>query len=89
MAGSDRPAHHPMQVANNGTALGLGLQVIAEGIENPAELEIPRELECEFGQGYLCSMPMTAGASERFLAGWNPSVVTSLSPAGASIAAQR
>ena len=41
--------------ANAIVALGrtLGLRIIAEGIEEPDQLEQLRELGCEFGQGYL------------------------------------
>lgn len=37
----------------------LGRPVIAEGIETVAELEICRELGCDFGQGYLIQRPTT------------------------------
>ena len=41
--------------ANAIVALGrsLGLRIIAEGIEEPDQLEHLREMGCEFGQGYL------------------------------------
>ena len=35
----------------------LGLRVVAEGIEEPGQLERLRELGCEFGQGYLFARP--------------------------------
>ena len=40
-------------------ALGrtLDLRVVAEGIEEPGQLERLRELGCEFGQGYLFARP--------------------------------
>jgi predicted signal transduction protein with EAL and GGDEF domain len=31
---------------------GLGMKVIAEGIENPAQVELLRIFRCDFGQGY-------------------------------------
>jgi diguanylate cyclase (GGDEF)-like protein len=37
----------------------LGLAVVAEGIETSAQLQILRDLECEFGQGYLFSKPLS------------------------------
>jgi predicted signal transduction protein with EAL and GGDEF domain len=40
-------------LANN-----LGLKVVAEGIENEAQLDVLRELGCERGQGYLFARPM-------------------------------
>ena len=41
-----------------GLAGGLGLEVIAEGIETPRQLEVLRELGCTFGQGYLFAAPV-------------------------------
>lgn len=45
-----------------GLAKGLGLQVIAEGIETRAQFQFLREHGCEFGQGYLMSRPVPADA---------------------------
>ena len=45
-----------------GLAKGLGLQVVAEGIETRAQYEFLREHGCEFGQGYLMSRPVPADA---------------------------
>ncbi len=39
----------------------LGLDVVAEGIETPAQLEALRALGVEFGQGFLIGRPATAG----------------------------
>jgi EAL domain-containing protein (putative c-di-GMP-specific phosphodiesterase class I) len=39
-------------------AHALGLEVVAEGVETPAQLEALRELGCDFAQGYLFSRPM-------------------------------
>lgn len=41
-------------------AHGLGMDVVAEGIETETELEILRRLGCEFGQGYWYSPPLDA-----------------------------
>ena len=41
-----------------GLARGLGLEVIAEGIETPRQLEVLRELGCTYGQGYLFAAPV-------------------------------
>ena len=38
----------------------LELDVIAEGIETPAQLAALRELGVEFGQGYLLGRPSAA-----------------------------
>jgi diguanylate cyclase (GGDEF)-like protein len=44
-------------------ALGhaLGLRVVAEGIEDPAALELLRELGCDVAQGYALGRPVPAG----------------------------
>ncbi|MGB5631524.1 MAG: EAL domain-containing protein [Waterburya sp.] len=39
-------------------AHSLGLDVIAEGIETKAQLDILRSLGCEYGQGYLFAYPL-------------------------------
>jgi EAL domain-containing protein (putative c-di-GMP-specific phosphodiesterase class I) len=36
----------------------LGLQVIAEGIENPVDRDLLMRMGCPLGQGYLFSRPM-------------------------------
>jgi diguanylate cyclase (GGDEF)-like protein len=41
-------------------AHSLGLDVIAEGIETEAQLEILRGLGCEYGQGYLFAYPLSS-----------------------------
>ncbi|MFI5995513.1 aminotransferase class I/II-fold pyridoxal phosphate-dependent enzyme [Streptomyces sp. NPDC051362] len=38
----------------------LGIQVIAEGIENPGQRDVLAEMGCRFGQGFLFARPMTA-----------------------------
>lgn len=43
----------------------LGIQVIAEGIENPAQLEILKASGSDFGQGYLLSDPVPAEKLEK------------------------
>ncbi|MGB4073880.1 putative bifunctional diguanylate cyclase/phosphodiesterase [Pseudomonas sp.] len=46
----------------------LGLKVVAEGIETPAQLELLRGLGCQFGQGYLFAKPLPASEAEALLA---------------------
>ncbi len=46
-------------------ARGLNIGVIAEGIETRPQLEILRDLECAFGQGYLLTEPIPAEAVRR------------------------
>lgn len=43
-----------------GLGNGLGMEVIAEGIESPAQLPLLRSAGCHLGQGYLWSRPITA-----------------------------
>jgi diguanylate cyclase len=48
-------------------AHGLGLTVVAEGVEEPGELAILGSLGCDFAQGYLMSPPIPAGAFEAWI----------------------
>jgi EAL domain-containing protein (putative c-di-GMP-specific phosphodiesterase class I) len=41
-------------------AQGLGLAVIAEGVETPEQMAAVREMGCHFAQGYLISRPVPA-----------------------------
>jgi diguanylate cyclase (GGDEF)-like protein/PAS domain S-box-containing protein len=45
----------------------LGLEVVAEGIERPDQMEALRELGCETGQGYLIGRPMSRDDTRRWL----------------------
>ena len=40
-------------------AHGMHMHAIAEGIETPQQLEVLKQLGCDFGQGYLLHRPMT------------------------------
>ncbi len=46
----------------------LGMHVVAEGVETPAQLEQLKRLQCDFVQGYLFSKPLDKDGAERFLA---------------------
>jgi EAL domain-containing protein (putative c-di-GMP-specific phosphodiesterase class I) len=48
-------------------ARNLNLQVVAEGVENPAELAFLRPHDCDEAQGYLFSSPVPAEAFARLL----------------------
>jgi EAL domain-containing protein (putative c-di-GMP-specific phosphodiesterase class I) len=48
----------------------LKLKTVAEGIEEPGELQAMREIGCDAGQGYLFQRPVAAGQFEEFLREW-------------------
>jgi EAL domain-containing protein (putative c-di-GMP-specific phosphodiesterase class I) len=49
-------------------AKNLRMQVVAEGIESTEQLTQLSDLDCEYGQGYLFSKPLTADAAKQFIA---------------------
>ena len=67
----DQLGHDPMDsalvVAMVGLGSSLGMQVVAEGIELPEQLDALRALDCDLGQGYLFSKPIEAEAFEAML----------------------
>ncbi len=48
-------------------AQNLKKRVIAEGIETVGQLEMLKQLKCEFGQGYLFSKPLSAPMASEYL----------------------
>jgi diguanylate cyclase (GGDEF)-like protein/PAS domain S-box-containing protein len=50
-------------------AHNLGMRVIAEGVETAGQLELLREMGCEFGQGFYFSRPVIAAVAEAMIAG--------------------
>ena len=48
-------------------AQSLKMQVVAEGIETAAQLHQLKKLNCEYGQGYFFSKPLTAEAAKVFI----------------------
>jgi EAL domain-containing protein (putative c-di-GMP-specific phosphodiesterase class I) len=62
-------ANEPIVGAIVALAHGLGMGVVAEGIERRAEAERLLELGCDLGQGYLWARPMPAPEVERRLRG--------------------
>jgi diguanylate cyclase (GGDEF)-like protein/PAS domain S-box-containing protein len=54
-------------------ARSLGMEVVAEGIETESQLAQLKALECERGQGYYFSKPMSAEAARDFLLGTSAS----------------
>jgi diguanylate cyclase (GGDEF)-like protein/PAS domain S-box-containing protein len=49
-------------------ARNLGKDVIAEGVETPAQLERLRDLRCTFGQGFLFARPLDGETATRLIA---------------------
>ena len=47
----------------------LGVQVVAEGIERPEQLEQLRSMDCDRGQGFLVARPMAATGVEALVGG--------------------
>jgi diguanylate cyclase (GGDEF)-like protein len=61
------PADHAIVSACLGLGRGLGLDCVAEGIENQRQLQALRTLGCAAGQGYLFGRPMTQDQLEPLL----------------------
>jgi EAL domain-containing protein (putative c-di-GMP-specific phosphodiesterase class I) len=58
MSSGTRSAELARTIVAMGTSLGL--DVIAEGIEGPAQREMLESFGCGYGQGYLFSRPLPA-----------------------------
>ncbi|MEO8140883.1 MAG: bifunctional diguanylate cyclase/phosphodiesterase, partial [Gemmatimonadota bacterium] len=65
----------PMLEGILGLARKLSLDVIAEGIEQPEQLDLLRRLNCSMGQGFLLARPAPALALQTLLA--SPSLLPS------------
>lgn len=52
-------------------AKGLSMEVVAEGIETQEQLSMLLDLECQFGQGFLFSLPLSAEQATALLDGSN------------------
>ena len=51
-------------------AHGLGMDVVAEGVETSASLDLLRQADCDTGQGFLFAKPMPAAAFAVFVSQW-------------------
>jgi diguanylate cyclase (GGDEF)-like protein len=63
---TDEEAHHFLRALIR-LGMNLGLQLVAEGVERPAQLEILRALHCRYVQGYLVSRPGPAAAFDAWV----------------------
>jgi diguanylate cyclase (GGDEF)-like protein len=50
----------------------LEIETTAEGIERPQDLSLIRDKECDNGQGFLFTRPLSAGDAESFFNQWSP-----------------
>jgi EAL domain-containing protein (putative c-di-GMP-specific phosphodiesterase class I) len=57
---TDDPANRELVTASVMMAHGLGLKVVAEGVETESQLKLLHEIGCEYAQGYLFSRPVDA-----------------------------
>ena len=48
-------------------AKSLSMEVVAEGVEEPAQQQFLHTIGCDMGQGYLYSRPLSTGDVERFV----------------------
>lgn len=51
----------------NTLASNLGMEVVAEGVESPAQLAQLKALQCNYGQGYLFSTPLDAERAASYI----------------------
>jgi EAL domain-containing protein (putative c-di-GMP-specific phosphodiesterase class I) len=56
-------------MANN-----LGLDTVAEGVENPEDADRLKELGCRYIQGFIAGVPLTAEAATELVMSQNPIV---------------
>src|SRR3954451_2372799 len=66
----DGEAGRTIVQASIAMAHGLGLRVVAEGVETERQLAILRSLGCDDGQGYFFSRPAVAEQATRLLREW-------------------
>ncbi len=66
-AAPDDPADGRIVSALAGLATGLGLQVVAEGVETEQQLAFVRDCGCHEAQGYHVSKPLPMLAFEQFM----------------------
>ncbi len=66
-------------------ARGLGMDVVAEGIETAEQLLLLQSLGCDYGQGYLFHKPADVKTATQLLQTWQPDRATGVSKNGVGI----
>lgn len=61
-------------------AHGLGMDVVAEGVETPASHAQLRQADCDMAQGFLFARPMLAGAFTDFVTNWRNTTMSTNDP---------
>ncbi len=64
--------HHEIVRSIVGLAHKLGLEVVAEGVETPLQLQALSDLGCDHGQGFYFSRPLEPASLEELLAADTP-----------------
>ncbi len=64
-------------------AEGLGIGVVAEGVETEDQLELLTDMQCGFIQGYFISKPLPGTEAIAFIESWNASARTRTGKIGA------
>jgi hypothetical protein len=52
-------------------AQGLGIGVVAEGVETRQQVQLLQRRHCDLGQGYLFAQPLPAASVPEFLRSWS------------------
>ncbi len=62
-------SHTNLEMARLITLLGhnMNMNVVAEGVETEAQLNVLRSINCDFAQGYYFSRPLPAAEMEKFI----------------------
>ena len=68
-----------------GLAKNLGMDLVAEGVETPGQIEALKSLGCEYGQGYFFSKPLDFQRAEQFICDTYSPLVTVLDDLEASL----
>lgn len=59
--------HHLVAISRT-----IGLETTAQGVEQPAQLELIRDMGCRFAQGYIFTKPLPPEEFRTFIQSWDP-----------------